>query len=90
VSLALPRPIRLALRELGYVEGQNIAVEYRYAEGKVDWLLELAGELVGRVMFGQRVVKVRPIKHRGVSKSTLESGRFIKSFLDHSDEPYSA
>ena len=26
--------IRLALRELGYIEGQNIAVEYRYAEGK--------------------------------------------------------
>src|SRR6185295_17864290 len=26
--------IRLALRELGYVEGQNIATEYRYAEGK--------------------------------------------------------
>ena len=26
--------IRLALRELGYIEGQNIASEYRYAEGK--------------------------------------------------------
>jgi putative ABC transport system substrate-binding protein len=28
--------LRLALRELGYVEGQNIATEYRYAEGKAD------------------------------------------------------
>ena len=28
--------IRLALRELGYIEGQNIAIEYRYAEGKQD------------------------------------------------------
>src|SRR5215831_7195660 len=28
--------IRLALREFGYVEGQNIAYEYRYAEGKLD------------------------------------------------------
>src|SRR6266498_6092885 len=28
--------IRLALRELGYIEGQNIASEYRYAEGKQD------------------------------------------------------
>ena len=28
--------IRLALRELGYIEGQNIAIEYRYAEGKLD------------------------------------------------------
>ena len=26
--------IRLALRELGYIEEQNIAIEYRYAEGK--------------------------------------------------------
>jgi len=26
--------IRLALRELGQIEGQNIAVEYRYAQGK--------------------------------------------------------
>ncbi len=38
--------IRLALRERGYVEGQNIAIEYRYAEGKVDRLPELAAELV--------------------------------------------
>ncbi len=38
--------IRLALRELGYVEGQNIAIEYRYAEGKVDRLPALAAELV--------------------------------------------
>jgi putative tryptophan/tyrosine transport system substrate-binding protein len=38
--------IRLVLRELGYVEGQNIATEYRYAEGKLDRLPELAAELV--------------------------------------------
>ena len=39
-------PIRLALRELGYIEGQNIVTEYRYAEGKLDRLPELAAELV--------------------------------------------
>jgi putative ABC transport system substrate-binding protein len=39
-------PIWLALRELGYLEGQNIAFEYRYAEGKLDRLPELAAELV--------------------------------------------
>ncbi len=38
--------IRLALRERGYIEGQNIAIEYRYAEGKVDRAPELAAELV--------------------------------------------
>ena len=37
-------PIRLALRERGYVEGQNIAIEYRYAEGKRDRIPELAAE----------------------------------------------
>jgi putative tryptophan/tyrosine transport system substrate-binding protein len=38
--------IRLALREVGYIEGQNIAIEYRYAEGKLDRVPELAAELV--------------------------------------------
>jgi putative tryptophan/tyrosine transport system substrate-binding protein len=38
--------IRQALRDLGYVEGQNIAFEYRYAEGKLDRFPELAAELV--------------------------------------------
>ena len=36
----------MALRELGYIEGQNIATEYRYAEGKRDRYAELAAELV--------------------------------------------
>jgi putative ABC transport system substrate-binding protein len=34
------------LRRLGYVEGQNIAVEFRSAEGRVDRLPDLAAELV--------------------------------------------
>ena len=38
--------IRLALHDLGYIEGQNIAGEYRYAEGKLDRLPDLAAELV--------------------------------------------
>src|SRR5262245_18331284 len=38
--------IRRALRELGYIDGQNIAIEYRYSEGKLDRLSELAAELV--------------------------------------------
>jgi putative ABC transport system substrate-binding protein len=38
--------IRLALRELGYIDGQNITIEYRSAEGKSDWIAEFAAELV--------------------------------------------
>jgi ABC-type uncharacterized transport system substrate-binding protein len=43
---ARSEPFRQALRELGYIEGQNIAIEYRYAEGKLDRFPELAAELV--------------------------------------------
>jgi putative tryptophan/tyrosine transport system substrate-binding protein len=37
---------RQGLRELGYVEGTNIAIEYRFAEGKAERLRQLAAELV--------------------------------------------
>jgi putative ABC transport system substrate-binding protein len=38
---------RRGMRDLGYVDGQNIAIEYRYAEGKPERLPGLAAELVG-------------------------------------------
>ena len=37
---------RQGLRDLGYIEGKNILVEYRYAEGKLDRIPSLVAELV--------------------------------------------
>ena len=47
-SFFLPRveAFRQRLRELGYVEGKNIVIEYRYTEGKLERLPDLAAELV--------------------------------------------
>jgi putative ABC transport system substrate-binding protein len=44
----LAAAFREGLREKGYVEGQNIAIEQRWAEGEYDRLPALAAELVGR------------------------------------------
>jgi putative tryptophan/tyrosine transport system substrate-binding protein len=41
-----PRALRQGLRTLGYVEGQNLVIEWRYAQGRDDRLPALAAELV--------------------------------------------
>jgi putative tryptophan/tyrosine transport system substrate-binding protein len=78
--------IRLALRELGYIEGQNVAIEYRYAEGKRDRYPELAAELVRLnvdiiVVGGDLVIraaknatKTIPIVMLGVGSDPVEAG----------------
>jgi putative ABC transport system substrate-binding protein len=71
--------IRLALREFGYIEGQNIATEYRYAEGKIDRAPELAAELVRLkvdiiVVAGDRSVRVAKNATRKIPIVTVGSG----------------
>ncbi len=78
---------RLALRELGYIEGQNIAIEYRYADGKHDRLPELAAELVrlkvdiivlpggnAPIRAAKNATKTIPIVMMGIAADPVESG----------------
>jgi ABC-type uncharacterized transport system substrate-binding protein len=55
------------LRELGYIEGRNIAIEYRFADGNVDRVPELAAELVRRkiniIVAAGGVRTIRPAKN---------------------------
>jgi len=82
---------RQALRDLGYLEGKNIVIEYRYAEGKLDRLPDLAAELV-RIQVdiivaafdsGARAAKSAtrtiPIVMSGVGIDPVETG-LVKSF----------
>ena len=79
--------IRLALRELGYIEGQNIAIEYRYAKGKQDRHPELAAELVrlkvdiivvagggAQVRAAKNATKTIPIVMMGTGSDPVELG----------------
>jgi putative ABC transport system substrate-binding protein len=79
--------IRLALRELGYIEGQNIAIEYRYAEGKNDRHPKLAAELVrlkvdlivvaggvGTIRVLMKATKTIPIVMVGDATDPVEAG----------------
>jgi ABC-type uncharacterized transport system substrate-binding protein len=79
--------IRLALRELGYIEGQNIATEYRYAEGNRDRAPELAAELVRLkvdiivvsggdlpIRAAKNATKTIPIVMMGVGRDPVRAG----------------
>jgi putative ABC transport system substrate-binding protein len=60
--------IRLVLRERGHIEGQNVASEYRYADGKWDRLPELAAELVRLKV--DIIVTAGPIPVRAAKNAT--------------------
>jgi ABC-type uncharacterized transport system substrate-binding protein len=59
---------RQGLRDLGFVEGRNIIVEYRYAEGKQDQLAHLAAELVRLKV--DAIVTVGPTATRSAKEAT--------------------
>jgi putative ABC transport system substrate-binding protein len=65
---ALLAPFREGLRQLGYIEGNNIVIEYRYVEGKLDRLPELAAELVR--MKVDVIVTQSPTAVRAAHKAT--------------------
>jgi putative tryptophan/tyrosine transport system substrate-binding protein len=59
-------PFRQGLRELGYIEGQNLVIEYRYAEGREERLPDLAAELVRLqvdVIVASGVAGIRAAQH---------------------------
>jgi hypothetical protein len=62
-SASIVAAFRQGLNEIGFVEGQNVAIEYRWAEGHYDRLPDLAADLVGR--------KVDVIATGGGTNSTL-------------------
>ncbi len=77
--------IRLALRELGYIEGQNIAIEYRYAEGKSIGSLSLrpswcVSRLIsswyrrGTIRAAKNATKTIPIVMTGTGLDPVEAG----------------
>src|SRR5262249_47957371 len=80
-------PIRLALRERGYIERQNIAIESRWAQGKGNRVPELAAELVrlkvdiilvaggtGWVRAAKSATKTIPIVMVGAGREPVEAG----------------
>ena len=70
--------VRLAMLELGYIEGQNIAIEYRYAEGRRNRYADLAAELVGLkvdiIVVAGGVIPIQAVKNATKTIPIIMSG----------------
>src|SRR5207253_5028738 len=71
---------RQGLRDLGYAEGRNIAIEYRWAEGKPERMRELAEELVRLKV---DVIVTPSSVYTGAAKQTTATIPII--FMSHAD-----
>ena len=67
-------PFREGLRELGYVEGRNIVIEYRWAEGKYERFPALIAELAA-LNVDVIVTAGPPLQSRGRRRRSLSSWR---------------
>jgi len=84
--------LRQGLRELGYVENQNIVVEYRYAEDRPDRLASLVGELIDLkvdVLLAQGTAVTAAAKHRATTTPvvTLSSDPVGSGFVQSLARP---
>jgi ABC-type uncharacterized transport system substrate-binding protein len=62
---------RQGLKEAGYIEGQNVAIEYRVAEGHYDRLPDMAADLVGRQVAAIVTAGIDPTKVAKAATATL-------------------
>ena len=80
-NAARVKAFRQGLRELGYVEGKNIVIEWRYAEAKLDRLSELAAELVNLKV--DVIVTAAPPPTRAAKQATVT----IPIVMSFDDDP---